>query len=104
MKFLSRFDLSLWLILFAYHWFHRFLIINLRVLKYCSNHFLYRHVNLYLFHFFDQVMFAKNYQNNWDGHYVNKSNTLPSGASYYYQIDLDGNGSIEHEGWLYITK
>jgi gliding motility-associated-like protein len=54
--------------------------------------------------FGNEVMFAKNYQNNWDGHYVNKSNTLPSGASYYYQIDLDGNGSIEHEGWLYITK
>ena len=52
----------------------------------------------------DEVMYAKNYQNNWDGQYVNKSNSLPSGGSYYYQIDLDGNGSIDHDGWIYITK
>ena len=24
--------------------------------------------------------------------------------SYYYQIDLDGNGSIDYDGWIYITK
>ena len=52
----------------------------------------------------DEVMYAKNYQNDWDGKHVNKSNALPSGSSYYYQIDLDGNGSFDHDGWIYITK
>ena len=52
----------------------------------------------------DEVMYAKNYQNDWDGRYKNKSNSLPSGGSYYYQIDLDGNGSIDKDGWIYITK
>ncbi len=50
----------------------------------------------------NEIFFAKNYLNNWDGTY--KTQNVPSAASYYYQIDLDGNGSIEHEGWLYITK
>ena len=51
----------------------------------------------------NEVMYAKNYQNDWSGNFVNKSNELPSN-SYYYQIDLDGNGTIEHEGWIYITQ
>jgi gliding motility-associated-like protein len=52
----------------------------------------------------DIVYEAKRYQNQWDGHYKNRTERLPDGASYYYQIDLDGNGSIDYEGWIYITK
>ena len=48
-------------------------------------------------------MYARNYQNDWSGNFVNKSNALPSN-SYYYQIDLDGNGTVDHEGWIYITQ
>jgi gliding motility-associated-like protein len=51
-----------------------------------------------------EVFFAKNYQNNWDGYYKNSSQSLPDGSSYYYQIDLDGNGTTDKEGWLYITR
>ena len=51
----------------------------------------------------NEVMYARNYRNDWDGHYVNKSNALPSN-SYFYQIDLDGDGTAEHSGWIYITK
>ena len=51
-----------------------------------------------------QVFYSRNYQNNWDGSYKNNTDTLPESSSYYYQIDLDGNGSIDKEGWLYITK
>jgi gliding motility-associated-like protein len=51
----------------------------------------------------NEVMYARNYRNDWDGHYVNKSNALPSN-SYFYQIDLDGDGTVEHSGWIYITK
>ncbi len=51
-----------------------------------------------------QIFFAHNYQNNWDGSYQNNVDTLPESSSYFYQIDLDGDGDIEKEGWLYITR
>ena len=51
----------------------------------------------------DLVFEARNYDNQWNGHYKNRTNALPDGASYYYQIDLDGNGSVDHDGWIYIT-
>ena len=28
---------------------------------------------------------------------------LPEG-SYYYRIDLDGNSTVDFEGWLYLTR
>lgn len=49
------------------------------------------------------VFYATNYKNNWDGSYKNNSESLPDG-SYYYQIDLDGNGTVDKEGWVYITR
>lgn len=51
-----------------------------------------------------QIFFAHNYQNNWDGSYQNNVDTLPESSSYFYQIDLDGDGEVEKEGWLYITR
>jgi gliding motility-associated-like protein len=51
-----------------------------------------------------QVFYSRNYQNNWDGSFKNNTDSLPESSSYYYQIDLDGNGSIDKEGWVYITK
>jgi gliding motility-associated-like protein len=51
-----------------------------------------------------QVFIAKNYQNDWDGHYKNNSQSLPESSSYYYQIDLDGDGTTDKEGWIYITR
>ena len=52
----------------------------------------------------DLVFEANNYQNEWDGHHKNRIQTLPDGASYYYQVDLDGNGSVDYDGWLYISR
>jgi gliding motility-associated-like protein len=51
-----------------------------------------------------EVFFARGYQNNWNGAYKNNSQPLPDSGSYYYQLDLDGNGSIEKDGWIYITR
>jgi len=50
-----------------------------------------------------EVFNAVNYKNTWDG--TNKAGTskLPS-ASYYYTIDADGNGSVDHQGWVYIAS
>jgi gliding motility-associated-like protein len=50
-----------------------------------------------------QVFYSANYQNNWSGNYQGSSEMLPVG-SYLYQIDLGGDGSIDEQGWLYITK
>jgi len=43
----------------------------------------------------------KNYQNTWPADH-NKQ-PLPEG-SYYYQIDLEGNGTIAYKGWIYLTR
>lgn len=49
----------------------------------------------------DQVFKSQNYSNDWNGHH--EGEMLPEG-SYYYQIDLEGNGELDNEGWLYLTK
>jgi gliding motility-associated-like protein len=51
----------------------------------------------------NEVFSARNYQNDWNGHYKNNNISLPNG-SYYYQIDFDGDGSVDKEGWIYITN
>jgi gliding motility-associated-like protein len=51
-----------------------------------------------------EVFVARNYQNDWDGHSKGNSSTLPAASSYYYQIDLDGNGTIDKQGWIYINR
>ena len=48
-----------------------------------------------------EIFYASPYQNNWDGNF--KGNSLPSG-SYYYRLDLDGNGKIDFEGWVYLQR
>lgn len=51
------------------------------------------------------LIFSRNsYQNDWNGSYSNNGSNTPDASSYYYQIDLDGNGSIDYDGWIYITK
>jgi gliding motility-associated-like protein len=51
-----------------------------------------------------EVFFSRDYKNDWDGHYKDYDDSLPSAGSYYYQIDLGGDGTIDAKGWLYITK
>ena len=51
-----------------------------------------------------EVFFANGYRNDWNGYYKNSSQSLPDGSSYYYQIDLDGDGTIEKDGWIYISR
>ena len=50
-----------------------------------------------------EVFYAKNYQNNWNGFYKDQTQPLPDG-SYYYQIDLNGDGKVDNDGWIYITR
>jgi gliding motility-associated-like protein len=50
-----------------------------------------------------EVYSSRNYKNDWNGHYSKESIELPQ-ASYFYQIDLDGDGSVENSGWIFISK
>ena len=43
-----------------------------------------------------------NYTNTWDATYKNNTKKLPS-APYYYRIDQDNDGTIDIDGWIYIT-
>jgi gliding motility-associated-like protein len=52
----------------------------------------------------DLIFSKNNYQNDWNGSYTKGENNNLISSSYYYQIDLDGNGSIDHQGWIFITK
>ena len=47
------------------------------------------------------VFKMKNYNNSFDGN--TNGSPLPE-ASYYYMIDVDSNGTIDFQGWLYITR
>jgi gliding motility-associated-like protein len=52
----------------------------------------------------NQVFYSNNYHNDWDGHYKDLKEGLPTTGAYLYQIDLNGDGSIDAQGWLYITN
>ena len=43
----------------------------------------------------------KQYANDWGG--TNDGQVLPK-ASYLYMIDADGNGTIDYQGWVFITR
>ena len=50
-----------------------------------------------------EVFASRNYQNNWTGTSKNGGD-LPDGTSYYYMIDLQGDGTVDLQGWLYISR
>jgi len=47
------------------------------------------------------VFSQQSYQNDWGGNY--NGSILPVG-SYLYMVDVDGNGTIDFEGWLYLSN
>ncbi|MGB1231796.1 MAG: reprolysin-like metallopeptidase [Winogradskyella sp.] len=48
----------------------------------------------------NEVFSTKGYSNDWKG--THAGNTLPTG-SYYYHIDLAGDGETILTGWIYLT-
>lgn len=44
-----------------------------------------------------------NYRNNWNATFKNNTKSLPE-APYFYRVDQDNDGTIDLEGWLYITR
>ena len=51
-----------------------------------------------------EVFSARNYQNTWDGRFKDYSAKLPDAGSYYFQIDFEGDGKVDQDGWLYISS
>jgi gliding motility-associated-like protein len=51
-----------------------------------------------------EVFSAKDYKNDWDGHFNDSISVLPTSGSYYYQIDYGSNGTIDKQGWLYLRR
>lgn len=49
-----------------------------------------------------EVFSADNgYNNRWNGSHKDRTKVLPS-ASYFFQIDLEDDGEIDHQGWVFI--
>ena len=45
----------------------------------------------------------KGYNNDWSGDWKKDGKILPSGP-YFYLIDLDNNGVVDLQGWLFIQN
>ena len=53
----------------------------------------------------EEVYRKKGYLNTWSGRKQgNTGKALPDNTAYFYQLDLDGNGTIDYKGWIYKTK
>jgi len=53
----------------------------------------------------EEVYRKKGYLNTWNGRKQgNTGKALPDNTAYFYQLDLDGNGTIDYKGWIYKTK
>ncbi len=50
-----------------------------------------------------EVYSVLNYKNDWGGTYKDNTDYLPS-SSYYYIIDIENDGKIDLQGWIYLTK
>ena len=43
------------------------------------------------------------YNNDWRGNFKGNADLLPSGP-YFYTIDLDNDGKVDMQGWIYIQN
>ncbi len=51
-----------------------------------------------------EVVFSKSfgYKNDWGGNFKKNKDTVPTGP-YLLAIDYNGDGKVDHKGWLYIS-
>ena len=47
------------------------------------------------------IFSQQQYANDWGG--TNNGQPLPK-ASYLYRVDADGNGSVDYQGWVFLTR
>lgn len=72
---------------------------------YIENIKAYPNAHIQVYTRWERLVFeTKNgYQNTWKGTFENNQEPLPDG-SYAYLIDLEGDGSMDLYGWIYITR
>ena len=60
---------------------------------------------IYVYNRTGEVLYSalNGYNNDWIGDWNETGRTLPSGP-YFYTIDLDADGKIDLQGWLYIPS
>lgn len=60
---------------------------------------------IYVYNRVGEIVFqaTNGYNNDWRGDFKDSGNTLPSGP-YFYSIDLDDDGQVDMQGWLYIQQ
>ena len=51
-----------------------------------------------------EIYHSTNYKNDWDGKYEEMKYGLQSSEVFFYQIDLNGDGSIDKQDWLYVSR
>ena len=49
----------------------------------------------------EKIFSTRNYRNDWNGETSNGS--VPDG-SYFYRVDLEGDGVVDYQGWIFITR
>jgi gliding motility-associated-like protein len=66
----------------------------------------YPNNKVYIYNRYGKEVYRKTgYRNTWDGTSQRGGTTaLPDNTAYFYQLDLDGNGTIDYKGWIYKTK
>ena len=47
------------------------------------------------------IFSTRNYRNNWSG--TTDNGLVPEG-SYYFTLDLEGDGTLDRQGWIYISR
>ncbi|MCV6631300.1 MAG: gliding motility-associated C-terminal domain-containing protein [Flavobacteriaceae bacterium] len=69
-----------------------------------SNLYKYPKNKVYIYNTWGKKVFeTQAYQNDWRGIYEGQSEPLPAG-SYFYQLDLNADGQIDQQGWVYISN
>ena len=51
-----------------------------------------------------EIYYSNNYMNDWEGKYEEMKYGLQSSEVFFYQIDLNGDGTIDKQDWLYVSR
>mgnify|MGYP001581640943 CR=1 FL=1 len=64
----------------------------------------YPEAQVYVYNRLGKVVFAalRGYDNSWSSNFNNNDEPLPAGP-YFFTIDLDADGVVDKQGWIYIN-
>ncbi len=72
---------------------------------YLQNAVHYPQMEIHVYNRWGEEVFVttNGYDNNWNGVFKQQSTPLPS-SSYFYQIDLEADGKVDFQGWVFIQN